>query len=46
MAAEGIKTVRVIIKDTKGKAIEINIHGVLYIPQYSENLLSEDQFDE
>ena len=32
MAAEGIRTVRVMIKDAKGKAIEINIYKVLYIP--------------
>ena len=46
MAAEGIGTVRVMIKDIKGKAIEINIYKVLYVPQCSENLLSEGQLNE
>ena len=46
IAAEGIGTMRVMIKDTKEKAIKINIYRVLYIPQCSENLLSEGQLDE
>ena len=46
IAAEGIGTIRVIIKDAKGKAIEINIYKVLYVPQCSENLLSEGQLNE
>ena len=31
IAAEGIGTMRIMIKDTKGKAIEMNIYRVLYI---------------
>ena len=46
MIAEGIGTVRVMVKNVKGKAIETNIHGVLYVPQCSENLLLEGQLDE
>ena len=45
MIAEGIRTVKVMVKNVKGKAIKTNIHEVLYIPQYSENLLLEDQLD-
>ena len=46
IAAEGIGTVRVMIKDLKGKAVEMKIHGVLFVPQCKENLLSEGQLDE
>ena len=46
MMAEGIGTVKVTIKDTKGMPTEMNIHEVLYVPQCSENLLSEGQLDE
>ena len=46
IAAEGIGTVKVTVKNTKGKAIETNIHRVLYVPQCSENLLLEGQLDE
>ena len=46
IVAEEIKTIRVMIKNIKEKAIEINIYRVLYIPQYSKNLLLEDQLDE
>ena len=46
MIAEGIGTVRVMVKNVKGKAIKTNIHGVLYVPQCSENLLLEGQLNE
>ena len=46
MAAEGIRTVKVTVKNAKEKAIETNIHRILYVPQCSENLLSEGQLDE
>ena len=46
MVAEGIGTVKVKVRNPKGRIVEMSIHRVLYIPECSENLLSEGQLDE
>ena len=46
MSAKGIGTVKVKVRNGKGRTMDVVIHGVLYIPKCSENLLSEGQLDE
>src|SRR2546423_1525635 len=44
--AKEIRTVKVKIKNQKGKTVNIIIYRVLYILKYSENLLLEGQLNE
>ena len=46
MKAKGIGTVKIKVKDTEGAVTEMSIHEVLYVPECSQNLLSEGLLDE
>src|SRR5437773_2387274 len=46
MLAKGIGTIKVKVRNQKGRTMDVVIYGVLYIPECSENLLSEGQLDE
>src|SRR4051794_23199443 len=45
MLAKGIRTVKVKARNQKGKTVDVVIYRVLYIPECSENLLSEGQLN-
>ena len=44
--AKGIRTVKVKVRNQERKTVDVMIYGILYIPEYSENLLFKGQLDE
>ena len=45
MSAKGIKTIKIKVRNLEEKTMDVVIYRVLYIPEYSKNLLSKGQLN-